>query len=103
MKRTFYALGIPVLASLVMLGSCNKKETDPQTEQKKEVNDSIKKENKQADLKPAGPAPEWGPSIKPEMAVVIEKLASLGGKPIETLDAKEANADRCRYGGDERP
>ncbi|MGK4568232.1 hypothetical protein [Flavobacterium sp. 3HN19-14] len=36
------------------------------------------------------PAPEWAPNIKPEMVVVIEKLASLGGKPIETLTAKEA-------------
>ena len=54
------------------------------------VNDSIVSENKEADLKPVGPAPQWAPDIKPEMAVVIEKLGSLGGKPIETLDAKEA-------------
>ncbi|MBC7866115.1 MAG: alpha/beta hydrolase [Gloeobacteraceae cyanobacterium ES-bin-316] len=41
-------------------------------------------------LKPVGPAPDWAPSIMPEMAVVIEKLVSLGGKPIESLEAKEA-------------
>lgn len=41
-------------------------------------------------LEPMGPAPAWAPDIKPEMAVVIEKLVSLGGKPIETLEAKEA-------------
>ncbi|MDQ3017550.1 MAG: alpha/beta hydrolase, partial [Bacteroidota bacterium] len=46
--------------------------------------------NKQAELKPTGPAPEWGMTIKPEMQVVIEKLGTLGGKPIETLDATEA-------------
>jgi len=47
-------------------------------------------ENKQITLKPTMPAPDWGPSIKPEMQVVIEKLISLGGKPIETLTAVEA-------------
>lgn len=47
-------------------------------------------EKKDMSLKPAGPAPDWAPSIKPEMQVVMEKLLSLGGKPIETLDAKEA-------------
>jgi acetyl esterase len=41
-------------------------------------------------LKPTGPVPTWGPTIKPEMQVVIEKLASLGGKPIETLEPTEA-------------
>jgi acetyl esterase len=70
-----------------MTVSCNKKaEETPE----KEMNDSIVSENKEVKLEPKGPAPEWGKSIKPEMAVVIEKLASLGGKPIETLDAKEA-------------
>ena len=54
------------------------------------VNDSIVSENKEVELKPMGPAPAWAPNIEPEMAVVIEKLVSLGGKPIETLSAKEA-------------
>ena len=54
------------------------------------VNDTIVSENRDANLKPIGPAPAWAPDIKPEMAVVIEKLVSLGGKPIETLTAKEA-------------
>lgn len=69
--------------------SCNNNPA-PADKEQKEQKDSIVKENKEVSLKPVGPAPEWGPSIKPEMAVVIEKLASLGGKPIETLDAKEA-------------
>lgn len=73
--------------SMAALFSCNKaKEETPE----KEMNDSIVKENKEVKLEPKGPAPEWGKDIKPEMAVVIEKLASLGGKPIETLDAAEA-------------
>lgn len=41
-------------------------------------------------LKPAGPPPEWAPGIKPEMQTVIEKLASYGDKPIESLTAPDA-------------
>lgn len=72
---------------MAVMFSCNKSKTETP---EKEMNDSIVKENKEVKLEPAGPAPEWGKSIKPEMQVVIEKLASLGGKPIETLDAKTA-------------
>ncbi|RYD69369.1 MAG: alpha/beta hydrolase, partial [Sphingobacteriales bacterium] len=43
-----------------------------------------------ASIKPAGPAPEWGKTIKPEMQAVIEKLVSYGDKPIETLSAVDA-------------
>lgn len=79
----------PMLMCSVMalLFSCNKTKNETP---EKEMNDSIVKENKEVKLEPAGPAPEWGKSIKPEMQVVIEKLASLGVKPIETLDAKTA-------------
>ncbi len=74
-------------ASLLMaMTACNNAAESPE----KEAKDSITKENKSVDLKPAGAAPEWGTDIKPEMQVVIEKLASLGGKPIETLTAAEA-------------
>ncbi|RFZ91387.1 alpha/beta hydrolase [Mucilaginibacter conchicola] len=41
-------------------------------------------------LKPAGPAPSWGKDIKPEMQVVMEKLASYGDKPIPELTAPRA-------------
>ncbi|WP_443947149.1 alpha/beta hydrolase fold domain-containing protein [Pedobacter sp. AW1-32] len=44
----------------------------------------------QTGLKPIGPAPEWGKTIKPEMQTVVEKLASYGDKAIETLSATEA-------------
>ncbi len=43
-----------------------------------------------ADLKPAGPKPEWAPSMGDEMAVVIEKLQSYGAPPLESLSAQEA-------------
>lgn len=41
-------------------------------------------------LMPQGPKPEWAPQMHDEMAVVIEKLISLGPKPIEKLTAQEA-------------
>ena len=43
-----------------------------------------------ADVKPKGPAPAWAPDMKPQMQAVIEKLASYGDKPIETLTPAEA-------------
>jgi acetyl esterase len=82
--KTAYAFCLFAL----VCGCSQKSKTE--TEVTTEVNDSITKENKDTDLAPAGPPPTWAPSIKPEMQVVIEKLESLGGKPIETLDAKEA-------------
>ena len=82
----------PVKLSLICLAvvtvvSC-KKEQD-KTAIENTVNDSIAS-TREVELKPVGPAPKWAPNIEPEMAVVIEKLESLGGKPIEKLSAKEA-------------
>ena len=52
--------------------------------------DSIIEKKESIKLKPSGEKPVWAPTITSEMQVVIEKLIALGGKPIETLDAKEA-------------
>ena len=71
---------------IITFASCNSNPTTTSTSTK----DSMTTENKQITLKPTMPVPDWGPSIKPEMQVVIEKLISLGGKPIETLTAVEA-------------
>lgn len=71
---------------IITFASCNSNPTTTTTSTK----DSTTTENKNITLKSTMPAPVWAPSIKPEMQVVIEKLISLGGKPIETLDAKEA-------------
>lgn len=83
-SKTIFTAGL--VAAII---SCNSNSQTSETSQK-EMKDSIVKENKQVDIKPTGPVPEWGNSIKPEMQVVMEKLATLGGKPIETLEAKEA-------------
>lgn len=41
-------------------------------------------------LKPVGPKPAWAPDIKYEMQVVIDRLASYGDPPIETLTPQKA-------------
>ena len=88
MKGSLFGKSLAAGCMLAVLFSCNNNSSA--VDEQKDQKDSVTKENKEVSLKPAGPAPAWGPSIKPEMAVVMEKLASLGGKPIETLDAKEA-------------
>jgi len=45
---------------------------------------------KPEDVKPTGPAPAWGPAIKPQMQAVIEKLASYKDRPIPELTAVQA-------------
>lgn len=70
--------------SLTMTISCSKNESS------KSVNSKSGDTLNISTLKPAGPAPEWGKTIKPEMQAVIEKLASYGDKPIESLTPAEA-------------
>ncbi|WP_223808930.1 alpha/beta hydrolase [Rufibacter hautae] len=42
-------------------------------------------------ITPKGPKPDWGPTIKPEMLRVIEKLDSLtNGVPLQTLSPQQA-------------
>ncbi|MFP5080003.1 alpha/beta hydrolase fold domain-containing protein [Pedobacter sp. JCM 36344] len=45
---------------------------------------------KPTDVKPVGPAPEWGPGLKPQMQAVIEKLVSYKDRPVSDLIAVEA-------------
>lgn len=40
--------------------------------------------------KPTDPKPDWGPTIKPDMQTVIEKLESYNTPPLETLPVAEA-------------
>lgn len=80
LKPIILACGAAVLLSACTNGTKTTTVTDSS------MNDSTQV----AMLKPAGPAPEWGKTIKPEMQVVIEKLSSYGDKPIETLSASDA-------------
>lgn len=45
---------------------------------------------KPEDVKPTGPAPEWGPGLTAQMQAVMEKLASYKDKPIPELTAVQA-------------
>lgn len=85
--RLTYNTTVAIICGILI--ACNSTPKNP-NEVQQETSDSIKKENGSIDLKPGAEAPAWGKSIKPEMQVVIEKLNNLGGKPIETLDAREA-------------
>ncbi|MEH3112648.1 alpha/beta hydrolase [Pedobacter terrae] len=80
LKPIILAYGTAVFLSACTSGTKNTTATDSS------MNDSTQ----MVMLKPAGPAPEWGKTIKPEMQVVIEKLISYGDKPIETLSATDA-------------
>lgn len=46
--------------------------------------------SKMGRLEPKDEDPVWGPGIKDEMLVVIEKLQSYGAPPLETLTPREA-------------
>lgn len=77
-----------LLGSVVILSSCgnNSKNTAGSDSAATDTATSTT----ETALKPAGPAPEWGKTIQPEMQAVIEKLVSYGDKPIETLSAVDA-------------
>ena len=85
MKNNLIKLSTAVFAVAITVSSCTNS-TKTTTTTDSIITDS----SKTTALKPAGPPPEWGQSIKPEMQAVIEKLASYGDKPIETLTAPEA-------------
>ena len=92
MKSKSTILSLLLIGGLTtLIVSCDNK---PKSSDTAEVNeyakDSVSDKNENVSLKPSGPTPAWGTTILPEMQVVIEKLATLGGKPIETLTAKEA-------------
>ena len=83
--NTLSLLSITILFSIV---SCN---NDTKNSSNSDVN------NNQTDtminsetITPMGPQPTWGPTIKPEMLAVIEKLISYQDKPVEELSAVEA-------------
>jgi acetyl esterase len=71
--------------ALTVAVSCSKKNETTQSVDPKSA-DSVNVSS----LKPSGATPEWGKTIKPEMQAVMEKLASYGDKPIETLTPEEA-------------
>jgi len=89
MKIISNTSSLGLLAGALLLASCGGgTKTTTTTDSTVTETTTIAKDS--AGLKPAGPAPEWGKTIHPEMQAVIEKLASYGDKPIESLSATAA-------------
>lgn len=86
MKTNLLKISTTVCALAITISACNSGTKTTTTTTDSTITDSTKVTS----LKPAGPAPEWGKTIKPEMQAVIEKLTSYGDKPIETLSAVDA-------------
>jgi acetyl esterase/lipase len=85
MKTNLLKLATLVFGVAVSLSACTEGTKTATT-----TDSTITDSTAMAGLKPAGPAPEWGKTIKPEMQTVIEKLNSYGDKPLETLSATDA-------------
>ena len=86
--KLFYTLSLLNITILLSTVSCN---NDAKNSSNSDLN------NNQTDtmmnvetITPMGPQPAWGPTIKPEMLAVIEKLISYNDKPVEELSAVEA-------------
>jgi acetyl esterase/lipase len=76
--------------TLSVIACNNKPKTSDTAEVDQYAKDSIIDKNETITFIPIGGVPRWGRTINPEMQVVIDKLTSLGGKPIQTLTAKQA-------------
>ena len=88
--KLFYTLSLLNITILLSTVSCN-------NDAKNSSNSNSDLNNNQTDtmmnvetITPMGPQPAWGPTIKPEMLAVIEKLISYNDKPVEELSAVEA-------------
>jgi len=77
-----------LLAGALLLASCGNSTKTSTTDSTTTETTTMTTDS--AALKPAGPAPEWGKTIHPEMQAVIEKLAGYGDQPIESLSATAA-------------
>lgn len=85
MKNSSLKTSMALFALTVTISACTS------NTQSSTNNDSVIKDSVSATvLRPAGPPPEWGKTIKPEMQTIIEKLVSYGDKPLETLSAVDA-------------
>lgn len=78
-----------LLAGALLLASCGNQTKSTSTTDSTST-ETTTMVGKPAGLKPTGPAPEWGPTIHPEMQAVIEKLVSYGDQPTESLSATDA-------------
>ena len=94
------SLAGPALALGLLLGGCNSNPTATEADQTATVVSSetnaasdsaaVTPANNGTAVTPTGPAPAWGPDIKPAMLAVIEAFQSFGNKPLPELTAPQA-------------
>lgn len=91
-RKTNAALAAATLAFCLLLQACNNGSTTTDTKDSTgtATNTTEKKAGDIPDLKPAGSKPAWGNDLNDNMQVVLDKLASYGDPPLETLPAAEA-------------
>jgi len=89
MKTLLLSSKLTLLSAALFFASCGNGASTTGNTDSTDADTSTNSE-KMSGIKPAGPAPEWGKSIHPEMQAVIEKLVSYGDKPIESLSAVDA-------------
>lgn len=85
MKNNFLKWPTAIVALAIAMSSCSN-----DAKKTGSADSTLADSTATSTLKPAGPPPEWGKTIKPEMQAVIEKLVSYGDKPLETLSAVDA-------------
>lgn len=80
------------LAAMYLLQACSNSGNTSKTNEADSSNNAAKLDKNASipDLKPKGPEPGWAKDIDGNMQVVMEKLASYGDPPIESLSAQEA-------------
>lgn len=89
----------PTLVGGLLLSACSSNPTATEASQTATVVDSTTNAASDSavvtaaapgEVKPTGPAPAWGPNIKPEMLAVIEQLQSFNPKPFSELTSAQA-------------
>jgi len=87
-KKPFYIVVLVLTGALL---SCNDSNNNAGTEPKKDSADNAAvAPTGIPQLKPSGPKPAWAPDITDNMQVVLDKLASYGDPPIESVSADKA-------------
>lgn len=80
------------LAFSLLLQACNSSSNNPAARSSDSASEAAKDAPKPSipDLKPSGPKPAWANDIDDNMQVVLDKLASYGDPPLESLPAPQA-------------
>jgi acetyl esterase len=92
-KYHYVFFKLAALAGIAVLSACNRNSNSTMgsvDSASVRVDTMATPERTAVKIKSTNPAPAWGPSIKPEMQVVIERLVAYNDAPIEKSSAVEA-------------